>query len=92
MPLIPVVFLLAGCEDGPNQTYAPSPPNALWNNGDTPAAIDDAGTSFGQTYGGSSKTEICSGAELQDQWQRMVNQPNYPPYKIDGVDITYMNY
>jgi hypothetical protein len=90
---VPVLFL-AACEDGPNQTYQPAPANAgsIWNNGDTPAAVDDASTSFEASYGGTSKTEICSGAELQDQWARMVEQPIVPPYKMAGIDISGINY
>jgi len=92
-PLIPLVsFALAGCEDGPNQTFSPAKGN-LFNNGDTPAATDNAGTSFDpKQFGGTSKTEVCSGAELQDQWDRMVHQPIAPPYQMAGVDISGTNY
>ncbi len=92
--LIPAALILAGCEDGPNDTYSPANANAgnVWNNGDTPPAFDDAGTSLQQSFGGHSKTEICSGAELQDQWARMVNQPIVPPYHMAGVDISGINF
>ena len=91
---IAAVLLPAGCEDGPKQTLNPASASAgsIWNNGGTPAAVDEAGTSFGASYGGSSKTEICSGAELQDQWARMVEQPIVPPYKLAGVDISGIDF
>ncbi len=93
MTAVPVLCL-AACEDGPNQTINPAPPNAgnIWNNGDTPYTVDEAGTSFEASYGGSSKTEICSGAELQSQWARMVEQPIAPPYKFAGIDISGINF
>ena len=85
---------LAGCEDGPSQTFSVAPAGAgqLWNNGNTPAAVTDASASFLTNYGGTSKTEICSGAELQSQWARMVAQPIAPPYFMAGVNIAGINY
>jgi hypothetical protein len=92
VPILPV--LLAGCEDGPTQTYQPSPDGAgdKWNNGNTPPAVDSPAVNFNAAYGGTSKTEICSGAELQQQWARMVEQPIVPPYHIAGVDLSGINY
>jgi len=93
--VVPALVFATACEDGPNQTFSPAPPNAgsIWNNGDTPAAVDDGGgASFDATYGGSSKTEICSGSELQSQWARMVAQPIVPPYHMAGIDISGIDY
>jgi hypothetical protein len=86
--------VVVACEDGPTQTFAPAPAGAgdVWNNGDTPAVVDDASTSLDASYGGTSKTEICSGTELQQQWARMVEQPLRPPYKMAGVDISGIDY
>jgi hypothetical protein len=84
------IGILAGCEDGPNQSYGPAPGGAgqVWNNGDSPAAVNNAGAGFGGTYGGGSKTEICAGAELQSQWSKMIAQPIQPPYRMAGLDVS----
>lgn len=83
----PVLALaVAACEDGPVQTYQPASGN-LFNNGDTPASVGDASASLGQNYGGSSKTEICDGTELQAQWELMIHQPIQPPRFMAGIDL-----
>jgi hypothetical protein len=91
---IAIALTGAACEDGPSQTFSPAPPNAgeLWNNGNTAAVVNDAGASLTATFSGSSKTEICSGAELQAQWAKMVAQPIVPPYEIAGVNIAGISY
>ncbi len=92
---ITLVAAVAGvaCEDGPSQTYATAPPNAgnLWNNGNTPALVTGVDASLNASFSGSSKTEICGGAELQQQWAAMVAQPLFPPYLIAGVNLAGWN-
>ncbi len=83
-PLIPLA--LAACEDGPNQTFQPAT-GTLFNNGDTPAAVSDAGDPLNSSYGGSTKTQICAGDELQKEWGAMVNQPLGPVRFMAGLDM-----
>jgi hypothetical protein len=80
---------LVGCEDGPDQVYNPSPAGAgdRWNNGKTPGAVDPAKNGFADNFGGTSKLEICSGAEKQQRWAKMVNEPLKPPRFLAGLDV-----
>jgi hypothetical protein len=79
----------AGCEDGPDQVYNPSPAGAgdRWNNGRTPGAVDKAQNGFTDNFGGTSKLEICSGSEKQQRWAKMVNEPIKPPRFLAGIDV-----
>ena len=83
-PLIPLA--LAACEDGPDQTFQPATGTA-WNNGDTPATVSDAGDPLTTTFGGSNKTQICAGPELQQQWGAMIAQPIAPARYMAGLDL-----
>ncbi|MGO8998918.1 MAG: hypothetical protein ACLQVI_36800 [Polyangiaceae bacterium] len=83
-PLIPLA--LAACEDGPNQTFTPAT-GTLFNNGDTPASVTDAGDPLNSTFSGSTTTQICGGAELQEQWGAMVAQPLAPVRFMAGLDM-----
>ena len=83
-PLIPLA--LVACEDGPNQTFAPAT-GTLFNNGDTPAAVTDAGDPLNSTFGASTATQICSGGVLQQQWQAMISQPLAPVRFMAGLDL-----
>src|SRR3984885_15328244 len=83
-PLLPLA--LAACEDGPNQTFQPAT-GTLFNNGDTPAAVSDAGDSLTQSFGGQTKTQICSGDQLQKEWAAMINQPLAPVRFMAGLDM-----
>jgi hypothetical protein len=82
--LIPLA--VAACEDGPNQTFQPAA-GTLFNNGNTPAAVNDAGDPLSSTFGGSTKTQICSGDELQKQWGAMDSQAIAPVRYIAGIDL-----
>ena len=83
-------FALAACEDGPNQPFNPSPPNAgdNWNNGHTPPSVDDAGQPYQNTVGGTNKQEICTGDKKAMVWANMVLQPIVPPTTAAGIDMT----
>jgi hypothetical protein len=84
IPLIPLA--LTACEDGPNQTFVPAT-GTLFNNGDTPGAVTDAGDPLNSTFTGSTKTQICAGGELQQQWGAMVAQPLAPVRFMAGLDL-----
>ena len=62
-----LAFALSGCEDGPDQIYDPAPEGAgdRWNNGETPPAVDPSKNGFGDDFGGTSRQELCSGADKQ---------------------------
>jgi hypothetical protein len=83
-------FALAGCEDGPNQTFNPSPAGAgnIWNNGNT---VGNAGyASQGFTGGGATGTnrnEICDAQKKHGVWADMVKKPIHPPSVGGGLDI-----
>src|SRR3712207_2399432 len=77
IPLIAFALLsAAGCEDGPEQIFQPAPEGAgkRWNNGGTAPVTDALKGDFATQYGGTSKQEICSGAEKAKRWAEMVNQ------------------
>jgi hypothetical protein len=83
-PLLPLA--LWACEDGPNQTFAPATGTAF-NAGDSPALTDEAGAPLTANYGGTTKQEICSGSQLQDEWSKMIHQPIVPPRFMAGFDL-----
>ena len=85
-PLVSVVAIFAGCEDGPNQTFSPTN-GTLFNSGDTPSQTDEAGAPLNGNYAGQNKSEICSGDELQRQWAAMVQEPIKPPRFMAGLDL-----
>lgn len=81
---------VSGCEDGPNQIYKKHPPGAgdRWNDGETGATWDEgARNGFGDDFNGTSRQEICSGAQKQKAWSQMVNEPLVPPRFIGGLDV-----
>ena len=84
-------LVLAACEDGPIQTYNPSPPGSgnVWNNGHTPGSVDtNAKQGFVQQSGGTNKMEICSGDQKAARWADMVKQPIVPPTIGGGLDLS----
>ncbi len=83
-PLIPLA--VAACEDGPNQTFQPAT-GTLFNNGDTPASVSDASAPLTATFGGSTKTQICNGQELQQQWGAMDQSVIAPVRFMAGLDL-----
>ena len=83
-------FALAGCEDGPNQTFNPSPAGAgsNWNNGNTVGNANSATQSFaGATSTGTNLNEICDAQKKHTVWANMVKQPVHPPSVGGGIDI-----
>ena len=84
-----LAFALSGCEDGPDQIYDPAPEGAgdRWNNGETPPAVDPSKNGFGDDFGGTSRQELCSGADKQKAWAQMVNEELKPPRFLAGLDV-----
>jgi hypothetical protein len=81
---------LAACEDGPTQTFVPSPAGAgsNWNDGKTPPAVGDAGQGYSSTNaGGTNAVNLCTGDELQKRWSVMVREPVVPPQFGAGLDM-----
>ena len=81
---LPFAFL--ACEDGPNQTFQPAT-GTLFNSGDSPASVSDASAPLTATFGGTTKTQICSGGELQQQWGAMDAQPLAGVRFMAGLDL-----
>ena len=77
---------VAACEDGPNQTFSPATGN-LFNDGDASASGADGAAPLNGDYGSTTKQEICSGAELQVQWDKMIHAPIRPPRFMAGLDL-----
>jgi hypothetical protein len=77
-----------GCEDGPNQNYSPTSPNAAANqNGGPGSAVDPATKDFGYLHGGTNANVLCDGPTLHKVWGMMDNQPILPPTSIGGVNM-----
>lgn len=77
-----------GCEDGPNQTYSPTPAGLgnQWNNtGGT--SVDPATKDFGYLHGGTNAALLCDGPTLQKTWANMDNQPIIPPVGGAGINM-----
>jgi hypothetical protein len=85
---------LFGCEDGPNQTFQPTPDgaNGRWNDGQTPPSTDPGKQGFTDQSGGANKAEICPGDKKAKVWAQMVKQPIVPPIKAAGLDISGVNW
>ena len=93
---------LLGCEDGPKQTYEPSPPSAAdtFNDGCTgvdstdpnkcPRVVDtpSKGT-YDEPDGGfgNNAQEICTGPEKKDIWGKMIRLSVEPPRYAAGLDM-----
>jgi hypothetical protein len=82
---------LAGCEDGPNQTYSPAPAGAAtsWNNAGPDASYNDPAT---QTYeaggGGTNAVNVCNAAEQNVEWSKAFTAPIIPPFGVGGIDLS----
>jgi hypothetical protein len=82
---------LAGCEDGPNQTFSPAPAGAAssWNSAGPDASYSDPGT---QTYeaggGGTNAVNVCNAAEQNVQWSKAFTAPIVPPFGVGGIDLS----
>ncbi len=83
-------FAISGCEDGPNQTFNPSPSGAgdTWNNGNSNGNANSGSQNFtdnGST--GTNRNEICDVNKKHAVWAEMVKNPIHPPSVGGGLDI-----
>jgi hypothetical protein len=81
-----------GCEDGPNQTYSPTPAGLgnEWN-GTGGSSVDPATKDFGYLHGGTNAALLCDGPTLQKTWANMDNQPIIPPVGGAGINMAGPN-
>jgi hypothetical protein len=77
-----------GCEDGPNQTYSPTPAAAgnQWNNTGG-SSVDPSTKDFGYLHGGTNANVLCDGPTLQKTWAKMDSQPIVPPLGGAGINM-----
>lgn len=82
---------LAGCEDGPSQTFAPAPVNAgtLWNNGNPDASVADGRAPFDAQFGSVNALQHCTADEKRLVWANMLEQPIIPPLQFAGLNLAY---
>lgn len=83
-------WALAGCEDGPNQTYSPPPNGAAnnWNNSGTPGHTDPAKQGYtGIESSGTNMNDMCTAPEKAKRWAQMVQEPIIPPHGGGGIDL-----
>ncbi len=80
---------VAGCEDGPTQTFKAAPNGAgdKWNDGNSPPVSDPGKQGFGVQGGGNNKQEICTAPQTHARWAVMVKQPIQPPRFGAGLDL-----
>ncbi len=84
------VYLLSGCEDGPKQTFTPSPAGAgsRWNDGQTPPITDsNINQSFVVTETGTNLQEICDAPTKKARWAAAFAAPITPPRKAANIDL-----
>jgi hypothetical protein len=88
LALAPLLFL--ACEDGPVQTYNPSPDGGegRWNNSNAPGSSDPATQGFVNTVGGTNLQELCTGDQKAMRWADMVKEPIIPPNRAAGLDLS----
>jgi hypothetical protein len=87
---------VTGCEDGPNQTYSPAPPNAggIWNGSPGSGGLGDGGAfvatstqGFDASSGGTNANDLCTAAQEKQVWGQLFQQPVLPPGIAAGIDI-----
>ena len=84
-----VLGSIAGCEDGPSQTYAPTPgAGQFWNNGDDASTTDPGSRDFDAGGGGTNAVNICTAAEQNAAWTKAFNAPIIPPFSVGGIDLS----
>lgn len=77
-------IILAGCEDGPNQTYQP-PSGTLFNNGQVDGAVGVVEASLEASYPGINVLEPCTPALKRDRWAKMLTEAIAPPLDVAGL-------
>src|SRR5579863_4000942 len=89
------LFMLAGCEDGPNQTFQPAPTGAgnVWNGPGSNGIPNGSGytgsgtTDYDAGYGGANANITCTADQSKATWAKFFQQPVLPPGIAAGVDI-----
>jgi len=77
-------IILAGCEDGPNQTFTPAS-GTLFNNGEVDGAAAVAEASFEASYPSVNVLEPCTPALKRDRWAKMLTEAIAPPLDVAGL-------
>jgi hypothetical protein len=72
--------VLTACEDGPNQTYSPSPLGAgnNWNNGNSAPSAGNAGASYDGGFNSITPLNLCSADLQRTRWANLLTQPIVP--------------
>ncbi len=84
--LVAGTAVLAGCEDGPNQTYSPAT-GTLFNNGATDGAAGVVEASLDAGYVSQTALTPCSAEIQRSRWATMLNEPMIPPAVFAGLDL-----
>ena len=91
-PLALGALALAGCEDGPNQTFQPAPANAasVYNSeGQQDAgAVDPGSQGFDAGSSGTNAVNICTPAEQNAAWSTAFLKPMMLPFEMGGLDLS----
>lgn len=77
-------IILAGCEDGPNQTYTPAS-GTLFNNGDVDGATGVVEASLEASYPSVNVLEPCTPELKRDRWAKMLTEAIAPPLDVAGL-------
>src|SRR5579872_6444288 len=91
--LATTAFGLAGCQDGPNQTYKVPPPNAQFNdgraNGTSPDGTAGTGTAPFTTAGngGSNANEICTPQQIVQKNVVLNGAQIYLPNQVATLNV-----
>jgi hypothetical protein len=91
MPAIPL--LVGGCEDGPNQTYSPTPAGANLNGSNGTGGLGDGGAFTGNgnegydaSFGGQNANDLCTATQEKAVWNELFNAPVLIPGLAAGLD------
>lgn len=84
------VSVLTACEDGPTQTYKPSPEGAgdNWNDGKSSSSSDMSKQGFTGTLGGTNAIELCDAPTRKMVWGKAFSKPISPPRGGGGITMS----
>jgi hypothetical protein len=77
-------IILAGCEDGPNQTFTPAS-GTLFNNGEVDGAAGVVEASLEASYPSVNVLEPCTPAFKRARWAKMLTEAIAPPLDVAGL-------
>lgn len=77
---------LTACEDGPNQTYSPSPAGAgnYWNDGNPAPSVGKGPASFNTNFGAITPLNLCSADQQRETWAQLLQWPIDPGNKANN--------